>query len=91
LGRQALHFHSALHTKLYYYVMVLIAMFLLSFDAKVVLASEGQNVQHLKMISVIEYTGKGQFRNQAENLFEVRKEALSKNEFQYFITGNDSC
>jgi hypothetical protein len=41
------------------------------------------------MISVVEYTGEGQFRNQAETLFEVRKEALSNNEFQYFITGND--
>jgi hypothetical protein len=41
------------------------------------------------MISVVEYTGKGQFRNQAETLFEVRKEAFSNNESQYFITGND--
>ena len=53
------------------------------------LAGEQESVQHFKMISVVEYTGKEQFRNQAETLFTVRKEALSNNEVQYFFTGND--
>lgn len=67
-------------------IMIMIVVLLLSSSA-VSLASE--NVQHFKMISVVEYTGKGQFRNQAETSFEVKKEALSNNEFQYFFTGND--
>jgi len=77
-----------LSIKRYSYMMTLSVMLLLSSGA-VGLASEEQNVQHFKMISVVEYTGKGQFRNQAETLFKVRKEALPNNEFQYFITGND--
>jgi hypothetical protein len=74
--------------KRYSYIMILSVMLLLSSGA-VGLTSEGQNVQYFKMISVVEYTGKGQFRNQAETLFEVRKEALPNNEVQYFFTGND--
>lgn len=77
-----------LSIKRYFCIMALSIMLLLSFGI-VGLASEENNVKHFKMISVVEYTGKGQFRNQAETLFEVRKEALSNNEFQYFITGND--
>jgi hypothetical protein len=63
-------------------------MLLLSFGA-VGSASGEQSIGHFKMISVVEFTGKGQFRNQAETLFEVRKEAPSNNEYQYFITGNN--
>ena len=66
--------------------VMIISVVLLSFGT-ISLASE--NTQHFKMISVVEYTGKGQFRNQAETFFEVKKEALSDNECQYFITGND--
>ena len=53
------------------------------------LAVEQESVQHFKMISIVEYTGKGQFRNQAETLFTARKEALLNNKVQYFLTGND--
>jgi hypothetical protein len=74
--------------KNFYCMMTLIVTMLLS-SGTIGLASEEQNVQHFKMISVVEYTGKGQFRNQAETLFEVRKEAFSNTEFQYIITGND--
>ena len=77
-----------LSIKRYFCMMALSMMLLLSSDV-IGLASGEQNVEHFKMISVVEYTGKGQFRNQVETLFKVRKEALSNNEYQYFITGND--
>ena len=53
------------------------------------LAMEEESVQSYKMISVVEYTGKGQFKNQVETLFTVRKQALSNNKVQYFVFGND--
>jgi hypothetical protein len=69
--------------------MMSLSMMLLASSGTTVLAVEQESIQHFKMISVVEYTGKGQFRNQVETLFTVRKEALSNNEVQYFLTGND--
>jgi hypothetical protein len=72
-----------------YFCMMTLSMMLLLSSGVVGLASGEQDVEHFKMISVVEYTGKGQFRNQVETLFKVRKKALSNNEYQYFITGSD--
>jgi hypothetical protein len=52
-------------------------------------AEENDSVQHYKMISSVEYTGKGQFSNRTETLFTVKREEFSENEFQYIISGKD--
>ena len=70
-------------------MMMVLSMMLSASSGTTVLAVEQESVQHFKMISVVEYTGEGQFRNQVETLFTVRKEALPNNEVQYFFTGND--
>jgi hypothetical protein len=41
------------------------------------------------MLSTVEYAGKGQFRNQVETLFTVRKQFLSDDQVRYFISTND--
>lgn len=69
--------------------MMTIGVVLLLPFCTVSLAIEEDNVQSYKMISIIEYTGKGQFRNQAETLFTVRKQVLSNDKVQYFVFGND--
>lgn len=53
------------------------------------LAAENENVQYYKMLSAIEYSGKKQFRNQIETLFTVRKQPLSDDKTQYFISSGD--
>jgi len=53
------------------------------------LARETESVQHYKMISSVEYTGGGQFRNQVETLFTVRKEALSDDKVLYSLSGSN--
>lgn len=76
------------NTQDYCLMMVLSVMLLLPLGSAGLAVEEG-SVQHFKMISVVEYTGEGQFRNQVETLFKVRKDSLSNNEVQYFFTGND--
>jgi len=70
-------------------MITVLSIMLLASSGTISLAVEQGNVQHFKMISVVEYTGEGQFRNQAETLFTVRKDSLSNNEVQYFFIGND--
>lgn len=53
------------------------------------LAAENENVQYYKMLSAVEYSGKKQFRNQIETLFTVRKQPLSDDKTQYFISSSD--
>lgn len=48
--------------------------------------SLAEDVHHYKMVSSIEYAGKGQFRNQVETFFTVRKEPLSDNKVQYSLS-----
>jgi len=52
-------------------------------------AVETEPAQHYKLISTVEYTGQGQFRNQVEGLFTVEKKDLSNNKVQYFISAKD--
>lgn len=49
-------------------------------------AAEGESIQHYKMISAVEYVGRGEFRNQIEELFTVRAKSLSNEQVQYFIS-----
>ena len=53
------------------------------------LGMETQSVQHYKLISTVEYTGEGQFRNQAVTVLTVTKEPLAGNEVQYSFTAKD--
>lgn len=53
------------------------------------LAAENESVQHFKMLSTVEYTGKSQFKNQVESLFTVRKQSLSDGKVRYFISAKD--
>jgi len=69
-------------------VMALSVMLLLS-SGTTGLAREMESVQHYKMISSVEYTGGGQFRNQVETLFTVKKEALSDDKVLYSLSGSN--
>ena len=62
-----------------------IAVFLVG--ARVSAAAE--DIQHFKMLSTVEYTGKGQFENKAQTQFEVKKQQLSDDRVQYTVTTND--
>ncbi len=53
------------------------------------LAAENETVQHYKMLSTVEYSGKGQFRNHIEAVFTVKKQLLSGDKTRYFISAND--
>jgi len=57
-------------------------------SVRVGLAAEDESVQHFKMLSDVEYTGKSQFKNLVEVLFTVRKQPLSDDNVQYFISTN---
>ena len=69
-------------------MMVLSVVLLLPFG-KAGLAVENKSTEHYKMLSTIEYAGEGQFRNQVETLFMVRKQPLLDDKVQYFISTND--
>ncbi len=56
---------------------------------KVGLAAENESLQHYKMLSAVEYTGKGQFRSQAKTLFTLRKQPLSDDKVRYFLSVNN--
>jgi len=57
--------------------------------AGVGLAQDLQSVGHYKMLSTIEYSGQGQFKNQIESRFSVKKKLLSDDSVQYLISTND--
>ncbi|NOR66225.1 MAG: hypothetical protein GQ528_02585, partial [Woeseiaceae bacterium] len=59
--------------------------------ATVGLAAPEAEPGHYKMISTVEYTGNGQFRNQAETLFTVTQETLPDGRAQYSFYGNDDA
>ena len=48
------------------------------------------DIEHFKMLSTVEYTGKGQFKNQVETMFTVRQESSMNDKFRkYFVTTKD--
>ena len=52
-------------------------------------AAEDEVVQHYKMLSSVEYSGEGQFKNQVDTLLRVRKQFLSDDKVRYFIASSD--
>ena len=56
-------------------------------DASV--AAEKESVQHFKMLSTVEYTGKRKFKSQVESVFTTRKQLLSDDKVEYFISAKD--
>jgi len=53
------------------------------------LATPNESVQQYKIFSVLEYSGRGQFRNQVETLFTVRKQCLSDDKARYVLSADD--
>lgn len=58
-------------------LMMSVGVVLSLFLAKAGLAKGNETTQHFKMVSSVEYTGQGQFKNRVELLFTLRKQALS--------------
>ena len=53
------------------------------------LAWAEESVHRYKMVSTVEYSGEGQFRNQAETFYTVAKEALQNDKIRYSIATDD--
>lgn len=68
--------------------MLSLTLFLAS--SSPVLAQQDPSTENFKMISSIEYTGKGQFKNQIETIFNVDKTPLANGQsMSYSITSKD--
>lgn len=52
-------------------------------------AGEVEGVEHYKMISTVEYTGDGQFRNQTESGYSVTKEIFANERVRYSFVMQD--
>ena len=70
-------------------LIIILSLLLLLFGA-IASASESEDVQHYKMLSAIEYTGKGQFSNQSETFFTVEKEPLAGSSVRYVISTDNA-
>lgn len=70
-------------------LMMALSVMLLLLPGTTGLARETESVQHYKMISSVEYTDGGQFRNQIETLFTVRKKTLSDDKVLYLLSGSN--
>jgi hypothetical protein len=66
-------------------LMVLSVVLLLPFG-KSVFAAKSESIQYFKMLSTVEYAGNGQFRNQVETLFTVRKLPFDNDKVGYFFS-----
>jgi len=71
------------------YLVVLLGIMLLLPFAKAEIAVENESVQNFKMISTVEYEGKGQFRNHVEALFTAKRQLLPDDKVQYSLSTND--
>jgi hypothetical protein len=71
-------------------LIIILSLVLLLFGA-IASASESEDVQHYKMLSAIEYTGKGQFSNQSETFFTVTKEPLAGSSVKYIISTDNAA
>jgi len=67
-------------------LMMVVGVVLSLFLAKAGLAKGNETTQHFKMISSVEYTGQGQFKNRVELLFTLRKQALSDSKKQSLLS-----
>jgi hypothetical protein len=71
-----------------YFLSVLVLFLFIQLD-NISPAVENSNVQHYKMISSVEYTGKSQYSNRTETLFTINREKFADSEFRYVISGKD--
>jgi hypothetical protein len=69
--------------------VILLSLLLVWVFTEVGPAAGDETVQHYKMLSTVEYSGKSQFKNQIESLFTARKQSVSDDKVQYFISSND--
>jgi len=53
------------------------------------LAGPAESIEHYKMISTVEYAGKGQFRNQVVTIFTVRERPMPGTKVMYSFTAKD--
>jgi len=72
-----------------FYLMMALSVVLLLLFGKVGLAAKNESVQHFKVLSTVEYSGEGQFRNQAEALFTLKKQLLDRDKSRYFLSTDD--
>src|SRR3972149_4280063 len=70
-------------------IIIALCVALPQISGMVALASEGGNIHHYKLLSSIEYNGKGQFCSQAETVFTVQENSLSENQVKYVISGKE--
>ncbi len=70
------------------YLLFALGLFTAPF-AKPTAASAGGSLQYYKMISTVEFSGKGQYRNAVETLLAVKKEILSDNQVRYSLSARD--
>jgi hypothetical protein len=77
-----------LHCKLVLYFLIVTGVF---FQVLCLtnLASAEESVHHYKMVSTVEYSGEGQFRNQTETFYTATKEALQNDKVRYTIATDD--
>jgi hypothetical protein len=68
---------------------IVFSLLLAGVFAEAGLTEENESVQYFKMLSTVEYSGKNQFKNQIESLFTTRKQSVSGDKVQYFISSND--
>ncbi len=66
--------------------LVMVLCLTLSIFTQANAGEEEGKIQHFKMLSNVEYTGKGQFRNQAEGLFTVSESPLSDEQVLYSLS-----
>src|SRR4030065_243154 len=53
------------------------------------MASQGKNIQHYKLLSILEYSGENQFKSEFEINCTIKRFALSDDKIQYVISTNN--
>jgi len=69
-------------------LVILLAVVLLLFG-EAAWAGTQKSTNYYKMLSAIEYTGKGQFRNETQALFAVQREPLFGDTVRYVVSSKD--
>jgi hypothetical protein len=69
-------------------LLAVLSIALLLLPAKIAVAAN-EGTEYFKMLSTVEYQGKGQFKNQVETLLTVRKQPLADDKMQYFLSTGD--
>ena len=69
--------------------MLLVLSLFAAFFVEPLTAADSGSLQHYKMISTVEFSGKGQYRNAVETLLSVKKEVLRDNQVRYSLSARD--